>query len=128
MGCQITMVQIVTSALLDDQNKNTLIPTMMFLDDLKTSTDNNKANLYNMNFHSVHTRVIITLLLHQFVRTNKKTHMDQRQYQVSMAGHCLTVQQKLSLLQRNFSTLTSYHNSAFGSLDSCRPYCNIGSE
>ena len=52
MGCQITMVQIVTSALLDYQNKNTLIPPMMFLDDLNISTDNNKANLYNMNFHS----------------------------------------------------------------------------
>ena len=37
----------------------------------------------------------------------------QLQYQVSMASHCSTVEQKLSLLLRNFSTLTSYHNLAF---------------
>ena len=45
----------------------------------------------------------------------------QPEYQVSMASHCLTVEQKLSLLQRNFSILTSYHNSVFESLDSCGP-------
>ena len=56
MGWQITMVQIFTSILLDYQKQNTMIPTILFLDDVSASTDNYKANLYNMNFHSVLTR------------------------------------------------------------------------